>query len=104
MYDRLLGYIQQPLISSPHFSNTRFLFLFAEINVDLIFKFSAWPWQCINMMVNHNEFGITEEEFEEHGDDETAVQELLLEKMRRFITRHPEVRVVCIHVCSMQVL
>ena len=43
------------------------------------------------MMVNHNEFGITEEEFEEHGNDETAVQELLLEKMRRFISRHPEV-------------
>eukprot|EP00752_Nemacystus_decipiens_P006694 g6018.t1 len=36
------------------------------------------------------EFGITEEEFEEHGNDEAAVQELLLEKMRRFITRHPE--------------
>lgn len=49
------------------------------------------PAQCINMMVNHNEFGVTEEEFEEHGNDESAVQELLLEKMRRFITSHPEV-------------
>ena len=48
-------------------------------------------------MVNHNEFGITEEEFEEHGTDETAVQQLLLEKMRRFISRHPEVRT---HTCS----
>lgn len=43
------------------------------------------------MMVNHNEFGITDEEFEEHDSSEEKVQELLLKKMCNFITRHPEV-------------
>lgn len=43
------------------------------------------------MMVNHNEFGITDEEFEENDSEEEKVQELLLKKMCNFITRHPEV-------------
>ncbi|CAN0043329.1 unnamed protein product [Ascophyllum nodosum] len=46
--------------------------------------------ECINIMVNHNEFGVTEEEFQEHGNDEGRVQELLLTKMERFISKHPE--------------
>lgn len=46
--------------------------------------------ECINMMVNHNEFGITDEEFEENDSEEEKVQELLLKKMCNFITRHPE--------------
>lgn len=53
-------------------------------------------------MVNHNEFGITEEEFEEHGNDDAAVQELLLDKMKRFITRHPEVCVEAAELGSKQ--
>lgn len=47
--------------------------------------------QCINMMVNHNEFGVTEEDFQASGDDEEKVRILLFQKMKRFITRHPEV-------------
>lgn len=44
------------------------------------------------MMVNHNEFGVTEDEFEEYDSDEQKVQELLVMKMKIFISRHPEVR------------
>lgn len=43
------------------------------------------------MMVNHNQFGVTEEEFAEKGDDEEGVRVLLFQKMKNFITRHPEV-------------
>eukprot|EP00904_Undaria_pinnatifida_P003468 jgi/Undpi1/13121/HiC_scaffold_8.g02783.m1 len=42
------------------------------------------------MMVNHNEFGVTEEDFQASGDDEEKVRILLFQKMKRFITRHPE--------------
>lgn len=42
-------------------------------------------------MVNHNEFGITEEEFEQHENGEEMIQELLLKKMCTFIAKHPEV-------------
>lgn len=45
------------------------------------------------MMVNHNEFGVTEEEFEENDNNDEKVQELYLRKMRKFICRHPEVTV-----------
>lgn len=53
------------------------------------------------MMVNHNEFGVTDKEFEANDNDEEKVQELLLKKMCNFITRHPEVNMTptccCIH-------
>ena len=43
------------------------------------------------MMINHNEFGVTEEDFVACDDDEEKVRAVLFQKMKNFITRHPEV-------------
>lgn len=49
------------------------------------------------MMINHNEFGVTEEDFVACDNDEERVRALLFQKMKYFITRHPEVSELAAH-------